>query len=45
MLLTEDIDTLVIHINLKGKKNHENERFCLGPEVVGRTGMNLYFGL
>jgi hypothetical protein len=27
MLLTEDIDTLVIHINLKGKKNHENEDF------------------
>jgi UDP-N-acetylmuramate dehydrogenase len=30
MLLTQDIDALVIHIDLKGKKNHKEDADYMG---------------
>jgi UDP-N-acetylmuramate dehydrogenase len=46
MLLTKDIDALVIHIDLKGKRIiEENEDFVWVESQAAKVGMNLYCGL
>jgi UDP-N-acetylenolpyruvoylglucosamine reductase len=44
MLLTKDIDALVIHIDLKGKRIIEEMMILFGSKVR-LVGMNLYCGL
>lgn len=45
MLLTQDIDALVIHVDLKGKKSSKKTTIMFGWKVKRvKTGMNLYFG-
>jgi UDP-N-acetylenolpyruvoylglucosamine reductase len=46
MLLTKDIDALVIHIDLKGKRIIEETKILFGSKVrLAKVGMNLYCGL
>jgi hypothetical protein len=46
MLLTKDIDALVIHIDLKGKRiTAENEDYVWVESQVEKIGTNSCFGL
>jgi UDP-N-acetylenolpyruvoylglucosamine reductase len=46
MLLTKDIEALVIHIDLKGKQLLEKMKIMFGSKAKQvKTGTNLYFGL
>ena len=45
MLLTQDIEKLVVHVNLKGREIvEENDDFAIVKAQAGEIGMNLYFG-
>ena len=45
MLLTQDIDALVIHVDLKGKKSSKKMMILFGLKVkLAKFGTNLFFG-
>jgi hypothetical protein len=45
MLLTKDVDALVIHIDLKGKTAENEEIMFWSKAKPVKTGTNSYFGL
>jgi UDP-N-acetylmuramate dehydrogenase len=45
MLLTKDIEALVIHIDLKEKQLLEKMKIMFGSKKQVKTGTNLFFGL
>ncbi len=46
MLLTQDIEKLVVHVNLKGKEITEtNDDFAIVKHKLEKTGTNSFFSV